>query len=117
MFLSSSYYAAPEVLKKSYTKACDLWSLGVIVYMLLSGAPPFNGENDEAIKASIIQSNYIFPHESFWDVSDEATTFVSTLLSYSIEYRYMTEQLLMHPWLAANLDPEQLQRAKDGARG
>eukprot|EP00957_Ditylum_brightwellii_P175997 13401636-Ditylum_brightwellii.AAC.1 len=42
------------------------------------------------------------------DVSDETMVFVSTLLSYNIEYRYMAEQALMHPWLAANLDSEQL---------
>jgi len=115
--VGSSYYVAPEVLKKSYTEACDLWSLGVIVYMLLSGAPPFYGKNDEAIKASIVQGEYTFPHELFRDVSDEAMAFVSTLLSYNIEYRYTAEQALTHPWLAANLDPEQLQRARDGARG
>lgn len=115
--VGSSYYVAPEVLKKSYTEACDLWSLGVIVYMLLSGAPPFYGKNDEAIKASIVQGEYTFPHELFRDVSDEAMAFVSTLLSYNIEYRYTAEQALTHPWLAANLDPEQLQRTKDGARG
>jgi serine/threonine protein kinase len=116
--VGSSYYVAPEVLKKSYTEACDLWSLGVIVYMLLSGAPPFYGKNDEAIKASIVQGEYTFPHELFRDVSDEAMAFVSTLLSsYNIEYRYTAEQALTHPWLAANCDADSLQRAKDGARG
>ncbi|KAL7540641.1 hypothetical protein ACHAXR_010293 [Thalassiosira sp. AJA248-18] len=115
--VGSSYYVAPEVLKKSYTEACDLWSLGVIVYMLLSGAPPFYGKNDEAIKASIVHGEYQFPHELFRDVSDDAMAFVSCLLSYSIEYRYTAEQALTHPWLKANCDPEQLQRCKDGARG
>ena len=115
--VGSSYYVAPEVLKKSYTEACDLWSLGVIVYMLLSGAPPFYGKNDEAIKASIVQGEYTFPHELFRDVSDEAMAFVSTLLSYNIEYRYTADQALTHPWLAANLDPETLQKCKDGAQG
>ena len=115
--VGSSYYVAPEVLKKSYTEACDLWSLGVIVYMLLSGAPPFYGRNDEAIKASIVQGAYTFPHELFRDVSDDAMAFVACLLSYSIEYRYTAEQALTHPWLTANCDPEQLQNCKDGARG
>lgn len=115
--VGSSYYVAPEVLKKSYTEACDLWSLGVIVYMLLSGAPPFYGKNDEAIKASIVQGEYTFPHELFRDVSDEAMAFVSTLLSYNIEYRYTAEQALTHPWLAVNTEPDILQRAKDSARG
>ncbi|VEU42587.1 unnamed protein product [Pseudo-nitzschia multistriata] len=115
--VGSSYYVAPEVLKKSYTEACDLWSLGVIVYMLLSGAPPFYGKNDEAIKASIVQGEYTFPHELFRDVSDEAMAFVSTLLSYNIEYRYTAAQALTHPWLSANCDSEALSRAKDGARG
>lgn len=115
--VGSSYYVAPEVLKKSYTEACDLWSLGVIVYMLLSGAPPFYGKNDEAIKASIVQGEYTFPHELFRDVSDEAMAFVSTLLSYNIEYRYTAAQALTHPWLSSNCDQDALARAKDGARG
>lgn len=115
--VGSSYYVAPEVLKKTYTEACDLWSLGVIVYMLLSGAPPFYGKNDEAIKASIVQGEYTFPHELFRDVSDEAMAFVSTLLSYNIEYRYTAEQALTHPWLSVNCDPALLQRAMDSGRG
>ena len=115
--VGSSYFMAPEVLEGSYTEACDLWSLGVIVYMLLSGAPPFYGRNDEAIKASIVQGAYTFPHELFRDVSDDAMAFVSCLLSYSIEYRYTAEQALTHPWLRANCDPNQLENCKDGARG
>lgn len=115
--VGSSYYVAPEVLKKSYTEACDLWSLGVIVYMLLSGAPPFYGKNDEAIKASIVQGEYTFPHELFRDVSDEAMAFVSTLLSYNIEYRYTAAQALTHPWLSSNCDQDALGNAKEGARG
>lgn len=115
--VGSSYYVAPEVLKKSYTEACDLWSLGVIVYMLLSGAPPFYGRNDEAIKTSIVQGEYQFPNELFRDVTDDAMAFVSCLLSYSIEYRYTAEQALTHPWLKGNCDPDQLHRCKDGAQG
>jgi len=115
--VGSSYYVAPEVLKKSYTEACDLWSLGVIVYMLLSGAPPFYGKNDEAIKASIVNGEYTFPHELFRDVSDEAMAFVSTLLSYNTEYRYTADQALTHTWLATNCDPDQVRKAKLGSRG
>eukprot|EP00957_Ditylum_brightwellii_P175329 13346942-Ditylum_brightwellii.AAC.1 len=73
---SLSTHFIPEVLKKSYTKACDLLSLGVIVYMLLSGAPPFYGGNDDAIKKLIVQGKCILPHELFWDVSDETMAFV-----------------------------------------
>jgi calcium-dependent protein kinase len=115
--VGSSYYVAPEVLKKSYSEACDLWSLGVIVYMLLSGAPPFYGKNDEAIKASIVQGEYTFPHELFRDVSEDAMAFVSTLLSYNVGYRSTADQALDHKWLSANCDPEILQRAQAGARG
>ena len=71
----------------------------------------------EAIKASIVQGEYTFPHELFRDVSDEAMAFVSTLLSYNTEYRYTAEQALTHPWLASNIDPDALRKAKDGARG
>jgi len=115
--VGSSYYVAPEVLKKSYTEACDLWSLGVIVYMLLSGAPPFYGRTDEAIKASIINGEYTFPHELFRDVSPDAMAFVATLLSYNVEYRYTAEQALGHPWLVEKCDPKYYQRAKEGAYG
>jgi serine/threonine protein kinase len=114
--VGSSYYIAPEVLKKSYTEACDLWSLGVIVYMLLSGAPPFFGSSEEAIKASILSGVYSFPQELFGDVSEEAMAFVSCLLSYDEDKRYTAQQALNHPWLEAKCQPEQLLRCKAGAK-
>ena len=49
---SSTYYRAPEVLLKNYNEKCDLWSCGVLLYFLLSGKSPFNGENEEKLHMS-----------------------------------------------------------------
>ena len=56
--VGSAYYTAPEVLGGNYDYRCDIWSLGVIAYMLLSGAPPFNGDSSEKIHHLILVSVY-----------------------------------------------------------
>src|SRR5690606_797892 len=56
--IGSSYYIAPEVLNKNYNEKCDLWSCGVIMYILLSARPPFNGDDDGQIVARIRQGGY-----------------------------------------------------------
>ena len=54
----TSYYIAPEVLKKSYNEKCDLWSCGVILYILLCGYPPFNGTSDKLIIDAVKAGHY-----------------------------------------------------------
>lgn len=70
--VGTSLYMAPEVLLKSYSSACDTWSLGVILYIMLSGYPPFDGDDDQEIYALIKSMKYDFEEEVWNEVSDEA---------------------------------------------
>ena len=74
--IGTPYYIAPEVLNRNYGKECDIWSLGVICYILLSGIPPFNGENDQIILNNIKQNKWSFNHKIFKKVSNEAKNFI-----------------------------------------
>ena len=58
VLIGSAYYIAPEVLSRNYTELSDLWSCGVIMYILLTGRPPFNGSNEEEIMKKINEGNY-----------------------------------------------------------
>ena len=80
--VGSSYYMAPEVLKDTYEGgSSDMWSLGVILYILLSGKPPFDGPNDKAIQRNILSGkNYKFNEEDFGHVSEEAKDLINRLL-------------------------------------
>jgi calcium-dependent protein kinase len=54
----TAYYIAPEVLSGNYTEKCDLWSIGVILYIMLSGKPPFPGQSDREILKKVALGNY-----------------------------------------------------------
>lgn len=92
--------AAPEVLHmKGYGKEVDMWSIGVIVYILLCGFPPFYAENDSLLFQQIKAGKYEFLRP-YWDpVSDEAKDFVAKLLVVDPKRRMTAEQALHHPWL------------------
>lgn len=93
----SVHYVAPEVLMHSYTPKADLWSLGIIVYMLLTGSPPFHGADDEVLrKIKVGQPTY---SRRFNNLSSHAQSFVKGLLVLSPEERMDAEQALAHDWI------------------
>lgn len=79
------YYIAPEVLNQTYDERCDVWSIGVLLYILLSGAPPFDGEDDAAIIEKIRIGKYNMDGKIWSKISDEAKLLIKRMLT--IDYQ------------------------------
>jgi len=88
------YYIAPEVLKKSYNEKCDLWSCGVILYILLCGYPPFNGANDKQIIEAVLKGKFTLDEPEWDDVSDDAKDLVKRLLTLDPDRRITATESL-----------------------
>jgi serine/threonine protein kinase len=98
--LGSPLYMAPELLQdSSYNEKVDIWSLGVITYMLLSGKNPFPGRNKNETTRLICQGEIDMKKPAFKLVSDEAKDFVSKCLTRSVKDRPSAAALLKHKWL------------------
>ncbi|GMT22456.1 hypothetical protein PFISCL1PPCAC_13753, partial [Pristionchus fissidentatus] len=96
-------YVAPEVLQqKPYGKAVDVWSIGVIAYILLCGYPPFYDESDANLFAQIIKGDYEFDAPYWNEISDSAKDFISHLMCCDPDSRYDCEQALAHPWISGD---------------
>ncbi|XP_063220216.1 calcium/calmodulin-dependent protein kinase type 1 isoform X1 [Bacillus rossius redtenbacheri] len=96
-------YVAPEVLaQKPYGKAVDVWSIGVISYILLCGYPPFYDENDANLFAQILKGEFEFDSPYWDDISDSAKDFIRQLMCVDVEKRYTCRQALSHPWISGN---------------
>ena len=95
--VGTAYYVAPEILIGDYNEKCDIWSAGVILYIFLSGDPPFNGPNDTAIYNKIAQMKFSFPEKKWKNISNEAKDLIIHMLAPENE-RYNAKQVLAHPW-------------------
>ncbi len=76
----TSYYIAPEVIEGTYSEKCDVWSIGIILYILLSGEPPFNGQTDQEIVDRIREGEYSFEGERWAEISDQAKDLITRIL-------------------------------------
>lgn len=99
IFVGSAYYVAPEVLLKKYAKSCDMWSVGIIAYIMLSGYPPFIGNTDDDIHASILRGVINWDPKDWAGISCEAIDFIHRLLQVDPRQRLTARQALQHPWM------------------
>ncbi|NXH36560.1 MYLK2 kinase, partial [Myiagra hebetior] len=93
-------FLSPEVVNyEQVSYSTDMWSMGVITYMLLSGLSPFLGDDDTETLNNVLAANWYFDEETFESISDEAKDFVSNLIIKDKSARMSADQCLQHPWL------------------
>ena len=96
----SVYYISPEVLSKNrnYSEKCDVWSCGIIMYILLTGLPPFNGDSDEEIMRKILNGKFDMKKYPWPIISSQAKDLLKKLLEFEPNKRITADEALNHPW-------------------
>lgn len=97
------YYIAPEVLLNRYNEKCDIWSCGVILYILLCGLPPFNGRTDTEIMENVKIAQFKFG-KKFDHVSKMAKDLITKMLNVNFEARPSARECLQHAWFSAKIE-------------
>ena len=111
--VGSSFYIAPEVLKKNYNQKCDIWSCGVILYILLSGRPPFIGEDDNEIMANVLTGKYDLNSKPFNRISKSAKDLIKKLLRMDKDKRISAQDALNHSWFKEKKSKELYNQIND----
>merc|ERR1719362_1884526 len=93
------YYVAPQVLAGKYDQMSDMWSIGVIMYVMLCGYPPFFGETDADVLTKVRLGNFSFQASNWKNVSQDAKNLIRNLLKMNPRDRYTAEQTLNHEWI------------------
>lgn len=91
-------YIAPEVLQGSYDEKCDIWSCGVLMYMMLSGVPPFYGATRKEVMQKISKGKFSFKSKVWSIISKEAKELIEKMLTLNPEKRPSAREVLNHPW-------------------
>ena len=96
--VGTAYYVSPEILKGNYTQLCDIWSAGVILYILLTGDPPFNGASDQIIYNKIMKFDFSFPENKWKHISKEAKDLLQNHMLVPENKRATAKKVLEHTW-------------------
>ncbi|KAL3841156.1 hypothetical protein ACJIZ3_025747 [Penstemon smallii] len=102
--VGSAYYVAPEVLHRSYGTEADMWSIGVIAYILLCGSRPFWSRTESGIFRAVLKADPSFDEAPWPSLSPDAVDFVKRLLNKDYRKRLTAAQALSHPWLVGHHD-------------
>ncbi|KAM8730880.1 serine/threonine-protein kinase 17A isoform 1-T2 [Acanthopagrus schlegelii] len=106
-------YVAPEILNyEPISTATDMWSIGVLAYVMLTGISPFLGEDKQETFLNISQLNVSYSEEELQQLDPAALSFIQTLLRKQPQDRATAEQCLQHPWLQTS-EPQEIQTAED----
>mmetsp|Transcript_101855 Transcript_101855/g.311522 ORF Transcript_101855/g.311522 Transcript_101855/m.311522 type:complete len:481 (-) Transcript_101855:10-1452(-) len=97
--VGSPHFVAPEVLQGKYSHPCDMWSTGVLLFLMLCGQAPFSGKSDSEVLAQVKRGNVSFDGVEWKAVSEDAKGLVSSLLEMDSARRYTAEQALEHDWV------------------
>ena len=100
--VGTKYFLSPEVLKGNYTEKCDIWSLGIILYYLLCGYPPFIGENDNILTQNILACKFTFPNKEWKNISESAKNLISSMLCPE-KKRISAKEVSNSKWLKVKL--------------
>ena len=99
--VGTTFYMAPEVLTGQYTEKCDVWALGVILYIMLCGKPPFYSQNEEELKNKICSMNFNFDYPEFSKVSNDVKDMIKSMF-VELDKRPSVSEILENKWIKDN---------------
>ncbi|CAD8118042.1 unnamed protein product [Paramecium sonneborni] len=106
--IGTPFYVAPEVLNANYDEKCDIWSLGVILYILLCGYPPFFGPNEQEVLLKVKKGEYSFDPSDWGKVSNQGKDLIRRMLLYDPTLRISASDALNHDWIQNNKSKGQI---------
>lgn len=105
--VGSPYYIAPEVLKRKYNEKCDIWSCGVILFIMLVGYPPFSGSTTSELLENVGKGKFYMKNPCWNNVSEPAKDLLKKMLEFEPNKRISSQEAIEHPWLV-NIKQKQI---------